>query len=244
MSLRVLLILIIGIGLASIAVTRFVLRPHLRQIVTERNKNLQDYQVEQRLHSQTKGKLKDSQAKLQQTEANLSGARTQLAAAQTRAAEQEQRAATLARDLTRTKQELAGAKADLAAWQAPGIPVEQLKAIMAELKKLRSQNEARQEEVALLAAIAKKNRPTDDGDPALPAGLKGKVLTVDPKFDFVVLDIGAEKGAQPRGVLLVAREGELVGKVRVASVQSERSIANIIPGWKLREIKEGDQVLY
>src|SRR5439155_7644786 len=84
---------------------------------------------------------------------------------------------------------------------------------------------------------------TDEApDPILPAGLKGKVVVVDPKYNFVVLDIGANKGVEPRGVLVVSRNSKLVAKVRVASVQPDRSIANIMPGWKLDQPMEGDQV--
>ena len=78
----------------------------------------------------------------------------------------------------------------------------------------------------------------------LPVGLAGKVLVVDPKWSFVVLNIGEKQGAVRRGVLLVSRNSKLIGKVRISSTQAERSIANIMPGWKLGEIAEGDQVLY
>lgn len=43
--------------------------------------------------------------------------------------------------------------------------------------------------------------------------------------------------------MLVSRNGELVAKVRVADVQDSRSIANIMPGWKLKDVMEGDVVL-
>jgi hypothetical protein len=60
----------------------------------------------------------------------------------------------------------------------------------------------------------------------------------------VVLDIGANKGVENRGVLMVSRNAKLVAKIKVMSVQPERSIANIIPDWKLDTVMEGDQVLY
>jgi len=34
-----------------------------------------------------------------------------------------------------------------------------------------------------------------------------------------------------------------VAKVRITNVQSQRSIANILPGWKLKDVMEGDVVL-
>jgi len=46
-----------------------------------------------------------------------------------------------------------------------------------------------------------------------------------------------------RNLLLVSRKGELVAKVRVMNTEEQRSIANILPGWKLKDVMEGDVVL-
>ena len=77
----------------------------------------------------------------------------------------------------------------------------------------------------------------------LPASLKGKVLVADPKWNFVVLNVGEDQGVLERGELLVNRDGKLVAKVVVRSVQKDRSIANVMPGWELGEVMEGDQVI-
>ena len=76
----------------------------------------------------------------------------------------------------------------------------------------------------------------------LRADLKGKVVVVDPKWDFVVLNIGDDAGVLENGELLVSRDGKLVAKVVVRTVEKDRSIANILPGWKLGEVFEGDVV--
>jgi hypothetical protein len=77
----------------------------------------------------------------------------------------------------------------------------------------------------------------------LPAGLKGTVMAVDPKWNFVVLNVGEDQGVLPSGELLVSRDGRLVAKVIVSSVQKDRSIANLVPGWQLGDIIEGDEVI-
>jgi hypothetical protein len=46
-----------------------------------------------------------------------------------------------------------------------------------------------------------------------------------------------------RGELLVNRNGRLVAKVVVRSVQKDRCIANVLPGWELGEVMEGDLVI-
>ena len=153
--------------------------------------------------------------------------------------------------MTKTKQTLGTAQAELAAWAALGIPVDQVKNVIAEAKNLRAANEAIEEEKKILMATVKKQQAKidqyespEDAVPILPANLRGKVLVVDPKYDFVVLDIGEKQGVLENGRLLVNRNGKLVAKVQVKSVQADRSIANVMPGWKLGEIMEGDQVLY
>ena len=69
-------------------------------------------------------------------------------------------------------------------------------------------------------------------------------MAVDPKFDFVVLDIGEDQGVLERGEMMVDRDGKLLGKVRIKSVEKDRCVANILPDWKRGEIMEGDEVLY
>ena len=41
----------------------------------------------------------------------------------------------------------------------------------------------------------------------------------------------------------MSRNNKLVAKVKVARVESERSIANIVAGWKFDQVIEGDQVI-
>ena len=43
---------------------------------------------------------------------------------------------------------------------------------------------------------------------------------------------------------MVSRGGKLVGKVQISSVENDRSVANVLPGWLQADIKVGDEVLY
>jgi len=79
-------------------------------------------------------------------------------------------------------------------------------------------------------------------DIMLRADLKGKIVAVDPKWDFVVLDIGDDQGVKENAELLVSRDGKLVAKVIVSRLDKDRCIANVIPGWKLGNVIEGDEV--
>jgi hypothetical protein len=73
--------------------------------------------------------------------------------------------------------------------------------------------------------------------------LAGKIVVADPKWEFVILNVGQDQGVLTHGELLVNRNGKLVAKLRVLSVDKNRSVANVIPGWKIGEPLEGDQVI-
>ena len=121
--------------------------------------------------------------------------------------------------------------------------------MIADLKEAKSAIDAQNTEIKLLTT---KNRKLENElayyrDPEyrvkLPEGLKGQVLVSDPKWDFVVLNVGEEQGVLERGELLVNRDGKLVAKVRVFRVEKDRCVANTVNGWKLGEVFEGDSAI-
>jgi len=59
-------------------------------------------------------------------------------------------------------------------------------------------------------------------------GLEGRILAVNPAWNFVVLDLGDKNGISSNSELLVKRGTQLVGKVRVTSVEPSTSIADIV----------------
>ena len=63
-------------------------------------------------------------------------------------------------------------------------------------------------------------------------------------YGFVVVNVGEKDGARENGELLVSREGKLIGKLLISSVEDNRSIANVIPGWVQSDIQVGDVVAY
>jgi flagellar biosynthesis GTPase FlhF len=75
----------------------------------------------------------------------------------------------------------------------------------------------------------------------LPPDLNTKVLAVDPKWRFVVLDSGEDQGVFEHGELLVSRGGKLVARVQISRVEKNRCIANVMDGWNLAELMEGDR---
>ncbi len=84
----------------------------------------------------------------------------------------------------------------------------------------------------------------DDDVIGTPPGLTGRILVVNPDWNFVVLNVGREDGLSLNTEMLVHREDALVGRVRVSSVEDRLSVAEIISDWEQLPLEEGDHVLF
>ena len=249
MLIRISLIVAIVAGLA-VGVLNFIK-------VKEKITTLQaDYKRESDLHKEFENKYNVTQKDLDKTTAELKQTKTTLEAttaakdkAEADLVVQTKRADKLTEDLNKTRQERDGAQADLAAYKATGVTPQQILGMNKEFKTLQDNLAVADTENKILLQKLKKveTELAVYRDPAffvpLPAGLKGKVLVADPKWNFVVLNVGEDQGVLERGELLVNRNGKLVAKVVVRSVQKDRSIANVLPGWELGEVMEGDLVI-
>ena len=168
-----------------------------------------------------------------------------------RLSEQEKRANQLSENLTTVTRERNEAQQVKAQWDALGIPVEQVRNMRDNMAKVGEERDTFAAENKILLRkntevqaeldkyIGGREKPV-----ILPAGLKGQIVAVDPKYDFVVLNIGGNQGVLENGKMLVNRGGKLVGTVKITRVEPTRSIANILPDDRLADVMEGDQVLY
>jgi hypothetical protein len=235
-------------GIGTVGVTQFLVRPHIKRIVDEREVNKRNWQQELVRADKLAGDLAETATKLAGAQQALAESGRELAAARTVADQQKGRADTLEQNLNATRGELNETQQRLAAWTFE-IPVEKIAQVIASEKRLRQDTVILEEK--LRVAVAENRRleklladiTTPDLTPPMP-GVKGSIVAVDPKWNFVVLDVGEKAGAKPRGVFMVSRQGKLIGKVKVATVQPDRSIANVMPGWQFGELMEGDQVIF
>jgi uncharacterized protein YoxC len=249
MLLRISLILAILAGLGVIGVSQFMLRPQVEEIVRVRNENKEGWDKTKANLSKTNTILRATLEKLAKTETTLEETKGQLAATTTKFESEQKRANGLQENVNKLNIDLKAAKDELFAYSSTGVKPEEIKGLIANVKDLTIQTEGLRQENKLFAMDIKKKQAELDSlrgkpeDPFVPREIRGKVLVVDPKWDFLILDVGGKAGLPQKGVMLVSRNGELVAKVRVADVQDSRSIANIMPGWKLKDVMEGDVVL-
>ena len=78
------------------------------------------------------------------------------------------------------------------------------------------------------------------------AGVRGTVLAYNQVYNFVVLNLGARNGVESNSEMLVLREGTLIGKIRISSVEPATAIGDIIPNSLARgvQVQPGDTVIY
>jgi cell shape-determining protein MreC len=153
--------------------------------------------------------------------------------------------ASLTSDSKKLREERDDAQAELAAYKSLMSP-EQVANAAKQIKTLEDSVTAMNEENALLGRRIKSLQKYLPGEVCtihLPPDLSTKVLAVDPKWHFVVLDAGEDQGVFEHGELLVSRGGKLVGKVRVSRVEKNRCVANVMEGWDLAELMEGDRAI-
>ncbi len=247
--LRISLIVVIVAGIAALAISQLKVADKIKTLTEERNKFEQDWKTSQEAERAAKKRASEATATADKAKKELDTAKIDLGAAIEKADQQERRANELESRLTKTTQERNESQAELARWKAFNMSVEQIRAMIAENKKLVQERDAVGEENKVLArkVIVLQNRikiyEGENVKVELPVGLKGKVVAVDPKYEFIVLNIGEKDQVLERGEMLVSRSGKLVAKVRILTVQPNRSIANVLPDWKQAEILEGDDVI-
>ena len=134
------------------------------------------------------------------------------------------------------------AKAEAALAQA-----EKEKSLLAE--KLQDAQRPAQVKEASKAETRKKRETASvqrQGSSSHRAGVHGTVLAYNQAYNFVVLNLGARNGVEPNSEMLVLRDGTLIGKIRISSVEPATAIGDIMSNSLARgvQVQPGDSVIY
>jgi hypothetical protein len=249
MLIRISLIVAILAALAAGVLNFVVVKDKITTLATDRDTQKAGWLATTNELTKTQKNLTKTQGELKQTQNQLTDANAERDKAVATADTQKKRADDLNVQLTKTAADRDDAQNKLAAYTATSYTADQIAGLGRTVKDQQAMLEiSAQEKVVLIRTISRLTNELNKytGGPEfvirLPAALKGKILVVDPKWDFVVLNVGEDQGAIQDGELLVSRDGKLVAKVVIRSVEKDRCIANIIPGWQLGDVIEGDEV--
>jgi uncharacterized protein HemX len=249
MLLRISLIIAILAGIGTIVVTQMQAKKQIQGVITERNDHIRKENEERAGRKKAETNLASTSNLLNQTKATL--AKTEESLSNTK-----QQVATLEATKTRLETELKSAvdtrnaaQQELARWAQTGTNPEGVIQLREQFKTAQDAIAALDEEKKIVnrQLLEWKNKylaliGPDNYEPPMPP-ISGKIMAVDPKWNFVVLNVGKDKGLLEHGVLLVHRQSKYIGKVRISEVMENRAIANVMPGTSLDELQEGDRVL-
>ncbi len=249
MLIRISLIVAIIAGLAVAGLNMLKVKEKVTTLQTNLAEQTAGRQKAEGELATTTKELEKTTKDLKLTKETLESTTAERDQALAEASAQTKRADKLTEDLNGTRKERDDAQAELAAYTATGLKPEQIIGFNKQIKGLQDQLAGSKSENKLLGQELRKTKnelavfKTPDYQVPLPSNLKGKVLVFDPKWKFVIVNVGEDQGVLEQGELLINRDGKLVAKVKVRTVQKDRCIANIMPGWQLGEVVEGDQVI-
>jgi cell shape-determining protein MreC len=195
----------------------------------------------------TEDKIAEAENKAAKTEADLAQLQKEKADLQSRVDASQNEIASLRQEL-----EAAGKTAKPADSPVPaGSPTD----LQAQLDDARHQLDSAEKEKAFLSEKLQSNQeratqPQEEKKhkepPVRRTGVRGTVLAVNQAYNFVVLNLGARQGVEPNSEMLVLREGTLIGRVRISSVEPATAIGDIITGSLARgvQVQPGDTVIY
>ena len=252
MLLRICLIVaILGAG-AVVAVNFVMVKPVIETIITQRtDENTAKKDALGKL-TKSQNDLAASRTALTNTTKTLATTKADLDKANSNAKTLETKNTDLTGKLTDAQAQRDKFQAEMAKWDQLHLTPEQVTLLQDNLKKVTQARDGKETENQLL--LTKLHDTQDElgrirgtnnvsENPPLPPGLRGQIVAVDPKYGFVILNIGEDKKLLVNGIMMIARDGRLIGKVQIARVDKTQSVANILPAWRHGDVMEGDEVI-
>jgi hypothetical protein len=193
-------------------------------------------------------KLADQIARMAETDTRVAGAEVDLVKTQTEKSDllaKLQANETQIAELQKRIEELTRTPAN----PNPGAP--SAAELQAQLEDTRKQLESAEREKTLLSEkfqnnVARGPEPAIKREPAFRGSIRGTVLAVNPAYNFVVLNLGNRNGVEANAEMLVLREGSVIGKIRISSVEPATAIGDIMGSSLARgvQVQPGDTVIY
>ncbi|MDQ6914146.1 MAG: hypothetical protein M3119_03020 [Verrucomicrobiota bacterium] len=217
-------------------------RPQLEQARAAKEKELQAREASV---AAAASKNAESESKMASAEADLVKTQQERADLQNNLKQKEDEIAALHRRLDET-----GGKELM----PDSLPMPGAGDLQTQLEETRKQLDSAEREKQLLAQkIRNADRGSSMGQAPKPRaaaprnpGLRGTVLAVNQAYNFVVLNLGGRQGIETNSEMIVLRGGNLIGRIRVSSVEPATAIGDIVTNSLARgvQVQPGDIVIY
>ena len=242
--------MVILLGLGALGIAQFKVAPKISMLETDLSAAEEARYQAENAQRQAESAQRTAEEDAETLRGELTETKDNLNGAMQFGAMQKARGDELDAELTSAKANLIEAQRDIQAWEGLGVTRQfvitmkerlneannEIQAINAEKEVMIRQLDQIKYELSRFVGPTQKVVMRD--------GIEGSILAVDPEWGFVVLNVGEQDGVRENGELMISRGGKLVGKVQISSVETDRSIANVMPGWLQTDIQVGDEVLY
>jgi multidrug efflux pump subunit AcrA (membrane-fusion protein) len=222
------------------------LQTSLEKQVADTNTANQKAAAEEQAKQAALAKVQSQTKEIEEVKASAEKVNSDLTSLKSKASETEQK-------LQAVQQDLAAKQAEIAKYEKalpPGMTIDQVKS---KLQELQGQFATLDQEKTILkdqlAKLDAEKRKLDDqlkrrAEGKMPAGLTGHIMAVNHDWNFVILDIGSNDGVVESAPMIVYRDGKLVGKIKITSVEPSIAIADILADWQQVPPQEGDTATF
>ncbi|HEX8371140.1 MAG TPA: hypothetical protein VF585_00030 [Chthoniobacterales bacterium] len=131
---------------------------------------------------------------------------------------------------------------------APAANADQVAELTAQIDALKSEKQIIGDKL-----VAAESKTKELGDlvarqkaAVMAKGLEGQVVAVNQAWGFVVLNLGDRSGVVNNAEMVVMRDGDRIGKVKITSVEPSSSIADIVSNSVStgQRVQAGDRVIF
>jgi myosin heavy subunit len=225
------------------------LKSEVENKATQLSMAKQEAQVAQKDKEAAEKEAQAQKEAAQAAAAELSSAQAALNTAKAQASE-------LEAAVNQKNTEIEDLKKQLAAMPAQGEPApiagggneERIKELEAQLAAAEDEKRILSEKAASAQAeaAALQKREQDRQAAQMAKGLEGTILAYNPAWNFVVLNIGDKQSVVEGAEMIITRNGQMLGKVKVTSVEPTTSVADVdLASVSDRvRIQPGDKVIY
>ena len=212
--------------------------------------------ADRRRQDEQKGReaaITESKAKATQNESKVAKAEADLVQMQTEKSDLQTKVQASQAEIESLKRQIEEATASKSP-EMPGAPT--TAELQAQLDDARRQLESAEHENRMLGekiqnaqergGVLQPERRSQREAGVARAGIQGTVLAVNQAYNFVVLNLGGHQGVETNAEMLVVRDGTLIGKIRISSVEPSTAIGDIVTSSLERgvQVQPGDIVIY
>ncbi len=180
----------------------------------------------------TRQDLENTRAELENTKAQLEDARTQIVQLNETIRGKDQELIEKANVIAGLEDEKTSLTAQVADLNA------QLATLNDKLAELEEENGM------LKGQLEKCEGALNTNNITMKVGTTAKIVYANAAWNFVIIDIGSVHGAQAGAEMIIHRDDNMIGKIRLSAVRDNVTIAEVLPTYQKDVVKEGDDVLF